>query len=247
MGSPMTRRLFGCLAMMGIGCMLILTTQSLWGMVDLSQDTESVTIQNNYDSNTTAWHMPRHRRYVALTFDDGPDASITPQLLTILRQFNTKATFFLVGHMVVKHPHMATMISANGHDIANHTWAHYRLDEMTPDQIAHQISSNTTVLRQLNIPMVPYMRPPGGRFNDYVIRSANQQGLRMVMWDVNAADYRRSNGTLPSPQWIATRVLNKTRPGSIILMHNSPATVAALPTIIKGLMAMSYQIGPLKW
>ena len=95
--------------------------------------------------------------------------------------------------------------------------------------------------------MSPYMRPPGGRFNNYVIHSAKDQGLAMVMWDVNAADYKRADGRLPNPNRIAKRVLRSVRPGSIILMHNGIATVDALPLIIKSLKEQSYSIGLLQW
>ena len=101
----------------------------------LQQDTEATRIQSNQPSSRVVWHMPRHHRHVALTFDDGPDEVVTPQLLAILRQKNVKATFFLVGHMISKCPHIVAQIIADGHHIANHTWAHYRLDEMDRAQV----------------------------------------------------------------------------------------------------------------
>ena len=210
-------------------------------------DTEATLVPVNQPSSTVVWHMPRNQRYVSLTFDDGPDEVVTPQLLAVLRQYNVKATFFLIGHMIAKAPHVVDQIVKDGHHIANHSWAHYRLDEMSLDQVGLQYSSTTQAIQMLNQPMMPYVRPPGGRFNNYVIRAAKQQQLTMVMWDVNAADYKRPDGSLPDPNKITQRVLKKVRPGSIVLMHNGPATVEALPQIITALHQKSYKIGLLKW
>ena len=214
---------------------------------NLNTDTSSTRILSNKPSSTVVWHMPRHTRHVALTFDDGPDELVTPQLLDVLKQYNVKATFFLVGNMISKAPHIVDQIALDGHAIANHTWAHYRLDEMTKDQVGLQLKSTTDVIDTMGHTMSPYMRPPGGRFNNYVIHSAKDQGLAMVMWDVNAADYKRADGRLPDPNRIAKRVLGSVRPGSIILMHNGIATVDALPLIIESLKEQLYSIGLLQW
>ncbi|MEK9727547.1 MAG: polysaccharide deacetylase family protein [Candidatus Margulisiibacteriota bacterium] len=210
-------------------------------------DTEVALIQTNRPQSSVVWHMSRNVPHVALTFDDGPDEIVTPKLLTVLREYNVKATFFLVGHMIAKAPHIVQQITQDGHQIANHTWAHYRLDEMTQDQVNLQISSTHRAVKDINQPIMPYVRPPGGRFNNYVIHATKRQNMTLVMWDVNAADYKTADGQLPDPKAIARRVIRKTRPGSIILMHNGPATVDALPQIITEIKNKSLSIGLLQW
>jgi peptidoglycan-N-acetylglucosamine deacetylase len=185
--------------------------------------------------------------HVALTFDDGPDDMITPQILDVLFKKNVKATFFVVGHMVTKYPYMVERIYRQGHDLANHTWAHYRLDELSQNQIEQQVDSVRSLFNFLHIPLVPYMRPPGGRYNNMVLNTLKKQGLTMVMWDVNAADYKRENGKFPRPESIVKRVVKQIRPGSIVLMHNSPATVKALPQIIDQIRSQGLTIGKLRW
>lgn len=214
------------------------------GLDAIATDAESV-IQA--PSKRVVWHMPRHNNRVALTFDDGPDERITPQILQVLNQYNVKATFFVVGHMVAKAPHIAKAIHQNGHHIANHTWAHYRLDEMTQTQVTNQMHQTMQTLQALNQPMTPYFRPPGGRFNNYVLHSAKQLGLTVVMWDVNASDYKNKNGQHPPPDLIAKRVIRQVKPGSIVLMHNGPSTVKALPTIIGALQKKGFELGLLLW
>jgi peptidoglycan/xylan/chitin deacetylase (PgdA/CDA1 family) len=227
--------------------LFFLTHMVLATSTSLSVDTDAIRSQSNTPQQTVMWHMPRHAPQVALTFDDGPDETVTPQLLNVLREHNVTATFFLVGHMMAKAPHVVRQIARDGHVLANHTWAHYRLDEQSLPHIERQLASTTAVFESLGVTMAPYVRPPGGRFNDYVVRAAKDQGLTMVMWDVNAADYRRPNGQHPHPDAIVARVLRGVRPGSIVLMHNGPATVAALPRIITALKKKSYRMGPLTW
>jgi peptidoglycan/xylan/chitin deacetylase (PgdA/CDA1 family) len=215
--------------------------------VNVANDADVTRVHKNQPQSTVVWHMPRKERYVSLTFDDGPDELVTPQLLAVLREFNVKATFFLVGNMISKAPHIVQQIVDDGHHVANHTWAHYRLDEMNYDQVALQLSSTTDAFNALNVAMLPYVRPPGGRFNNFVVRAAKQQQLTMVMWDVNAADYQKADGSQPAAADIARRVIRQVKPGSIVLMHNGIATVTALPIIITALQQKSYKIGVLKW
>lgn len=226
--------------------LLFIWSLSLFGQT-VHIDTAQTHVRQNKPTSRVMWHMPRVHRHVALTFDDGPDHVITPQLLDVLKSKQVKATFFLVGHMIAKYPYVVQRIVDEGHHIANHTWAHYRLDEMTQDQVNLQLLATTQAFEQLNVPMAAYVRPPGGRFNNYVVHAARQQQLTLVMWDVNAADYKRPDGTFPQPRVIANRVLKRVKPGSIVLMHNSPATVKALPNIIDELHSKDYAIGTLKW
>lgn len=196
---------------------------------------------------TVVWNMSRQQRHVALTFDDGPDHIYTPQILDVLAKANVKATFFVVGHMVQKYPHIIRRIHYAGHDIANHTWAHYRLDEMSEHQIQLQMAETTKILDSVGVPMASYFRPPGGRYNNYVVMAAKDQNMKVVMWDVNAADYKKMDGSLPSTRTTVQRVISRVQPGSIILMHNSVVAVQALPKIIDQLKQDDYTIGKLAW
>ena len=145
--------------------------------------------------------------------------------------------------MAAKYPHMLQRIYEAGHDIANHTWAHYRLDEMSFRSNSTSTISYYTAIHQIGVPMVNYFRPPGGRYNNFVLSAAKQQGLAVIMWDVNAADYKHLDGSLPSVSATVKRVLRHVKPGSIILMHNSIVAVQALPIIIDQLKQENYKLG----
>ncbi|MBL6723357.1 MAG: polysaccharide deacetylase family protein [Candidatus Margulisbacteria bacterium] len=233
------------MALLWFGVMLI--AGPVFSAQNVHIDTQQTGILTNQPSSRVMWHMPRNHNHVALTFDDGPDDTITPELLTVLREKNVQATFFLVGNMIAKFPHILQQIITDGHAIGNHTWAHYRLDEMSQDQVNLQLSATTKAVQQLHPTPIVYVRPPGGRFNNFLIHAAKKQQLTVVMWDVNAADYKQPDGTLPSPQHIHARVMRRIKPGSIVLMHNSKATVAALPGIIDAIRAKGYGIGLLQW
>ena len=194
--------------------------------------------------SSIVWHMPRDTNYVSLTFDDGPNTDVTPKLLDVLMQKNVSATFFLVGHMIVRYPQVVKNIANDGHDIANHTWAHYRLDEMSSFQIGQQILATSMALDELGVNMIPYLRPPGGRYNDLVVDVANEQGLQVLMWDVNANDSKLG---FKDPNEIVERVISRIKPGSIILLHNSYQTVQILSELIDRIHAKGFVIGPLSF
>src|ERR1043166_691893 len=86
------------------------------------------------------------RKVVALTFDDGPHGPATERLLDILRKENIKATFFLVGKMVEKHPDLAQMEAAEGHEMANHTYDHTRLVGLTPEQVENELKGGALAI-----------------------------------------------------------------------------------------------------
>src|SRR5438067_3702036 len=80
-----------------------------------------------------------HLREIALTFDDGPDPSYTPQVLDVLQQYGVKATFFCLGHRVVAYPHIIKQVYEAGHVIGSHTWAHPDLALLSPSDILSQL------------------------------------------------------------------------------------------------------------
>jgi peptidoglycan/xylan/chitin deacetylase (PgdA/CDA1 family) len=183
----------------------------------------------------------RERRpLVALTFDDGPDPTWTPQVLAILRQQHVRATFCLVGRLARKHPELVRQIVAAGHVLCNHTEHHVMHLDVAPralvrDEIAHaQQALRAAVGRGARVFRAPY-----GAVSRVVVAEATRLHLRVVLWDVDPEDWRR-----PPAAAIVRRVLTGVRPGSVVLMHDGGgdrrATVAALPSVIAGLRARHF-------
>ena len=181
-------------------------------------------------------HGNTHVKTVMLTFDDGPHPLFTPNILAVLRKYDVKATFFVVGKVAAKYPQLVRAIAADGHVVANHTYDHIRLRTM-PENVDLAEMQRCSDLVQSIIGKRPlYFRPPGGRFDQHVVEAAAKLGLRVVSYSVNTFDtIDRSRYT------IAARVVRDVRGGGIVLCHDGfQQTIDALPQIINRLRAKGY-------
>ena len=175
---------------------------------------------------------------VALTFDDGPDPLYGPQVAAILKAKHVPATFFLVGMRVKQHPEVARLLSADGFELANHTYNHQSLPALKPHEIANELRLCDQDIFDATGKRTSLMRPPGVQYNDKMLGVTKALGYVVVSWTVGAKDYDKDT----SVEFIKERVLDRTVPGAIILLHqDTPATVAALPSIIDGLRAQGFK------
>ena len=175
---------------------------------------------------------------VALTFDDGPDPRYGPAVAAILKQKGVPATFFLVGMRVQEYPEVARLLARDGFELANHTYNHQSLPALKPHEIANELRLGDADIARATGRHTTLMRPPGVQYNDKVLDVAKSLGYVTVSWTVGAKDYE----TDTTPDFIKERVLDRTAPGAIILLHqDTPATVSALPAIIDGLRAQGYR------
>lgn len=167
----------------------------------------------------------------ALTFDDGPDPVFTPQVLSILEEHSAKATFFVLGKKVARHPELVSRIASHGHEIGIHGWDHrhpWMYDPLTFS--AHLRKTEALLGKKASSP--PLFRPPWGFWSVFTL--AGTRAFIRVMWSVPGNDWKRG----ATPEQVAQQVLKRLRPGSIVLLHDgarySGVTVAALPRIIEG-------------
>jgi len=173
---------------------------------------------------------------IALTFDDGPQPSSTPQILAILQRFGVPATFFCIGQQVLAYPALVRQESADGELVEDHTWSHPNLLYLPTPALSRQLSMTANAIYQLTHIFPAFFRPPYGTINANIRAQAKKLNLSIVMWNVDPRDW-----SLPGSQAIIARVLSSTHNGSIILLHdgggNRAQTIAALPTIITALRA----------
>lgn len=180
------------------------------------------------------WRMNVSERAVYLTFDDGPIPEVTPWVLDVLDRYRIKATFFMVGDNVRKHPEVYRMVVERGHRIGNHTYHHLKgLGVSADSYVANVEEANRLVESDL-------FRPPHGlmRMSQY---HALRQRYRIVMWDLVTRDY--------NPKLTGDEVLGKVkryvRNGSIITFHDSLRATHnlyyALPRAIEWLLAEGYE------
>lgn len=171
------------------------------------------------------WRVNPEEHAVYLTFDDGPIPEVTPWVLRLLEQHGVKATFFMVGDNIRKHPDVFRQVVEQGHRIGNHTFSHIRGFENT----FKSYLSNTDRARQymdeacaglplqLDKALYPLLfRPPHGHmtWSQYLVLKKH---YRIVMWDLVTRDYSKK---LRGPQVLAN-VMRYARNGSIITFHDS--------------------------
>ncbi len=155
--------------------------------------------------------------YAALTFDDGPDPRWTPQVLDLLRTYDVRATFCVLGRAVEAHPELVRAIVDDGHTLCNHSWDHdMTLGQRPRDEIRRDLRRTTAAI-QAAAPGAPvsYYRQPGGVWTGRVVEVAAELGMTSVHWDVDPRDW-----SLPGVDAIVAEVTAQTRPGSIVLLHD---------------------------
>jgi peptidoglycan-N-acetylglucosamine deacetylase len=188
--------------------------------------------------------VPCSRGLVALTFDDGPAGSVTPQLLDVLRNRRVRAAFFVVGQRVATTPRIARRTSRLGHVVGNHTYRHERLTGLSNSQIAATLRATRRAIINAGARPSPLMRPPYGSIDARVRSVVADLDMVPVLWDIDPRDWAGGSGSE-----IAARVLNRLRPGqrNIVLLHdgvrNSPNTLRAVPIIIRGARTRGYCFG----
>jgi peptidoglycan-N-acetylglucosamine deacetylase len=159
------------------------------------------------------WNKPRTSNRIYVTFDDGPIPIVTPFVLNILQKYHAKATFFCIGDNIRKHPDIFEQVKKAGHAIGNHTFNHLK-GSKTDDEVYLDNFLQCDALLDANL-----FRPPYGRIKRSQIKLLRQAkpGLRIVMWDVLSCDFDQKL----SPEACLQKVLKHTRPGSIIVFHDS--------------------------
>ncbi|MDQ1658483.1 MAG: peptidoglycan-N-acetylglucosamine deacetylase [Cryptosporangiaceae bacterium] len=175
---------------------------------------------------------------VALTFDDGPDPRWTPQVLGLLRKYQIKATFCLIGGQARAHPALVKQIVREGHSLCNHTMRHdEHLKNKSAQRIAADLAQTSALIKSASGGIAPrFFRAPGGNWSTRITAVAASQHMQSLGWAVDPQDWRR-----PPAARIITTVERTTRAGSVILMHdaggNRAQTVAALRTLLPYLKA----------
>jgi peptidoglycan/xylan/chitin deacetylase (PgdA/CDA1 family) len=176
--------------------------------------------------------------YIALTFDDGPQATLTPKLLDILKEKGVKATFFVIGENAAANPDILQREVAEGHEIGNHSWNHQAFTKAKGSGVTMQVEQTNAAIESAIGKKPVIVRPPYGSTNVAISKRLNgEYGLKVVMWDVDPLDWKIRNS-----DHVMSEILKSTKAGSIILSHDIHATtVAAMPATIDALLAKGFK------
>ena len=184
-------------------------------------------------------HVPMKGKYVALTFDDGPHASLTPMALDILNRHGAKGTFFMLGSNAVRNQSVVARAAAEGHELGVHTWTHIKMNSTSRAKVDSEVSRTQNLLGKLSGTYPRVMRPPYGATNKTLVEHMYKRyGMASVLWDVDTLDWRK-----PGVSKVVATAVEKARPGSIILVHDIHAsTLNALEEIVTGLQARGFKL-----
>ena len=176
--------------------------------------------------------------FIAITFDDGPHGTLTPKLLDLLAARKIKATFYVVGQCVAEFPDILKRAAREGHEIASHSWSHPNLGKMSDDAVRDQLRKTDDIIKATIGVRPTNMRPPYGSITPRQKSWIHDEfGYKVIIWDVDPFDWKR-----PGSAVVTSRIVNQTKPGSIILVHDiHAASVEAMPETLDQLTAKGFK------
>lgn len=201
--------------------------------------TQVQTLQEQFP-NDLITSLPTEEKVVALTFDDGPDAS-TKAIVEILNNYGVHASFFLTGEKIEKHADVVEAIINSGHAISNHSWTHNQLLKTSAEDLLDEVlRTHKRLAAYAETPKL--FRPPYGLVTEKQMRAITEEGFRVIVWSIDSLDWH-----LHEPMDIVACVVERIHPGAIVLMHSGGSlktrqpTIQALPFILERLQALGYR------
>ena len=192
------------------------------------------------DENVFRRHDNAYRK-IALTFDDGPHPVYTAQILDLLREYDARATFFVIGSNAAQYPDLLQREAAEGHEIGNHTYTHCRMTKATRASLGQEILQCENVVEELTDERPDLFRPPEGKCTAMISDLAKSLDYRIVLWRIDTLDWKHRPADV-----IADEVLSGVTSGDIILFHDyvggKSQTVEALRIILPALREQGYDM-----
>ena len=186
------------------------------------------------------YNVKTDEKKIAISFDAAWGNEETQELIDILKEYNVRTTFFVVGAWVDKYPDSVKALAAAGHEVCNHSDSHPHMPKLSQEEMTKQITSCNEKIKAITGVSPPLFRAPYGDYNNTLISTVNGLKMYPIQWNVDSLDWKD-----PTPQQIEERVLSKVVPGSIVLFHNGAKnTPTALPVILKTLQSQGYSIVP---
>lgn len=176
----------------------------------------------------------KDKKLIAITFDDGPNDKLTPQLLDILDNYNVKATFYMLGSRATYYPEIVQEVAKRGHQIGSHTEDHKDLTKLSETEIQEQINKTDEAIKKVTGTIPTTIRPPYGAYNDIVLKNANRP---IVLWSIDTLDWKSLNADT-----VYQTVMQSIEDGDVILLHDIHKTsIEAADKMIGELKKQGYE------
>lgn len=181
-------------------------------------------------------------KVVYLTFDAGYDNGNIPKILEVLNEKNVYVTFFLTGDFLVREEGLVRLIDSYGHIIANHSWSHKNIANLSKIELTNEVLKFENKIEQiLQKQTVKFFRPPAGNFNRDSLMQLKEMGYKTFFWSIAYKDW--INGETKSRENPTDHIIRNIHNGAIILLHSvSNDNLEALPDIIDNIKAKGYEI-----
>lgn len=192
------------------------------------------------DAGYIIWDIQTEKKVVALTFDDGPQATHTEKVLNLLDQYDAKGTFFIVGQQAEKYPQIVRRMYETGHEIANHTYTH-PYSKSVP-KVMKEVKKTNETLYSITGFWPQLFRPVEGYYTEELVTEVAREGYKLVMWSwhLDTEDWKN-----PGVDRIVDTVLTGVEQGDVVLFHdgggNREQTVQALEKILPELKKQGYR------
>lgn len=180
-------------------------------------------------------------KYIALTFDDGPHAVYTPQILDILRNNNARATFFVIGKNAESYPELIKREYDEGHEIGNHTFSHPDMNKISVDKAIEEIMKTQSVIEDITGKKPTLFRAPGGVFTDELVLEIEELDCKPILWSWRQ-DTKDWSGNV-SVNSIVNGVVNNLQNGDIILFHDFNVEGSPTPKALEELLPKLKKLG----
>lgn len=155
------------------------------------------------------------KKYLALTFDDGPSGAVTERLLDGLSSRNARATFFVCGYRASQYPDVLSRIAECGHELGLHSSCHCYMQHMTKEEAMDDLTEcQISVVEACGV-TPKLFRPPGGLYSEELLKAAGELDLAVILWSVDPCDWDAAK-----EPGVLSFLLSNAKPGDIVLMHD---------------------------
>ncbi|MBT2286002.1 polysaccharide deacetylase family protein [Paenibacillus polymyxa] len=181
-------------------------------------------------------------KVVAFTFDDGPHPVYTPQVLEIFRRAGGRATFFMIGQEMENHPEIAAKVHREGHEIANHTYTHPDLTQLTLEEAGEELQRAEHLVQEVTGQPARSFRPPYFGVNEEILSLATERGYRTI----GAVNGDARDWDNPGVKHILEYTRSAVQPGSVLIFHDGygdrSQTVEAVRVLVDELVGEGYRL-----